>query len=331
MSVKTIDWLRIDPDRGNGAQAISNYTQYPHTGRDQRGPINVRVRSQQDSDVYDEYSVIQKGAGLTLTTDESSITIAGGTTSVDVSGASNALSLTFKSYNESAGETPDMGKFIYYQGDLGNAPLLHYLRGYGVPQLVSAQEAGGAGGVRTMQIAMYPHNGRYYIGVWDYHSIDPETEPDFFLTSDRDTTAGAPIARPKVTDVEQITNVISFSSANDIIPSTYILSTSAAQQTINNGATISPDYGSSAAYDYGIVLNIPRNLIQYSIVWKVYVEARVHQSSAEITKTVTITQGSGSESIHVAQSSILLEADGTAVNNTVISNTSWIIVESPNS
>lgn len=326
MNTKQIEWLTLTPDHGSGTAAISNYTENPHTGRDSRGPIKIRVRSQNNSEVYDDYEVEQQGAGLTLDAYTNSPSISGQTTSTTILGDSNALNLTFLSYDSVNNQDSDYGKFIYWQGSMGSTALYHYKRMYGVPEIVTAI-AGGSGGTRSMQLAMYPDSGKYYIGVWDYHSIEPDTEPNFFLTTD--TESGVPVAKPVVTRIQDIVNVISFNSASDIIPSTYVIDTGTATQTITNGSNITPDYGASKKYDLESQLTLPVNKTQFEIVWKIYVEARVHSSSAEARKIITITQGTGTEHIVVQPTTITLNSNGDPVNATIISNTGWVIIESP--
>ena len=94
----------------------------------------------------------------------------------------------------------------------------------------------------------------------------------------------------------------------------------AAGTSTNNGSTINGDPGATAEYDFSVDLEIPMN----DTIEEVSRTLKVTANGAQAAQIV-IKQAAGDARIEVTPSEITLEADGTAVNVTVASNTSWTV------
>ena len=88
-----------------------------------------------------------------------------------------------------------------------------------------------------------------------------------------------------------------------------------------NGAEITGDPGATAEYEFSIQFTgIAANTTINELTAAVKVEANGGQ-----TAQVTVKQTAGDPTFEFGQNSITLTAAGTAVSNTVVSNTSWTL------
>lgn len=88
-----------------------------------------------------------------------------------------------------------------------------------------------------------------------------------------------------------------------------------------NGAAITGDPGATAEYEFSIQFTgIPANATINELTAAVKVEAAGGQNSQVLVK-----QTAGDPTFEFGQDSITLTSAGTAVSNTVVSNTSWTI------
>lgn len=103
------------------------------------------------------------------------------------------------------------------------------------------------------------------------------------------------------------------------VPATYI----AAGTSASNGVAITNDPGATAEYDFSVELSIPLN----DTVDEVERTLKVTANGAQAAQIV-IKQAAGDARIELTgltEGGIVLEADGTAVNVGVVSNTSWSV------
>ena len=98
------------------------------------------------------------------------------------------------------------------------------------------------------------------------------------------------------------------------IPETY----TAAGQTTNNNTAISGDPGASEEFDFSIQLNFPANPVAVEIDRTLKVTCNGAQVAQIVTK-----QTAAAPALSVSPAEITIPQDGSAVNVTVTSNTSW--------
>ena len=100
------------------------------------------------------------------------------------------------------------------------------------------------------------------------------------------------------------------------LPVTY----SANGENTTNNVAIAGDPGAGAEYEFSMTLAIPKNTTVAGKTRKITVTAMGGQ-----TATATISQEKGDAVLSVAQENILLDAAGTAVTVSVVSNTNWTV------
>lgn len=139
---------------------------------------------------------------------------------------------------------------------------------------------------------------------------------------DIDNTASADKAG-KVVTISGVSNsqTLTFSlGTGDLeltLPSTY----TANSVTTNNGVAINGDPGAAAEYNFSIVFNVPAN---ESITAKT--RQIIVTDEAGNRDTCTLTSAAGDAFVTVAEGTIELDWEGTAVTVAVESNTTWSIV-----
>ncbi len=97
----------------------------------------------------------------------------------------------------------------------------------------------------------------------------------------------------------------------------------AAGKAATNGEAIADDPGATAEYEFALELEIPVNDTVDEVVRTVKVTANGAQAAQ-----IVIKQAAGDARIElegITEEGIVLEADGTAVNVNVVSNTTWTV------
>ena len=100
------------------------------------------------------------------------------------------------------------------------------------------------------------------------------------------------------------------------LPSTY----TAGGVSTNNGSEISGDPGSTAEYNWSIVITVPENTTIGELTKQIIVTDEGGNSD-----TCLLTQTAGDATLSVSKTAIELTYQGTAVSFDITSNTSWTI------
>lgn len=129
--------------------------------------------------------------------------------------------------------------------------------------------------------------------------------------------AGKVVTISGVSNSQKLTFSLGTGDLTLTLPSTY----TANSVTTNNGAAISGDPGASAEYNFSIVFNVPAN---ESIAAKT--RQIIVTDEAGNRDTCTLTSAAGDAFVTVAEGTIELDWEGTAVTVAVQSNTTWSIV-----
>lgn len=194
---------------------------------------------------------------------------------------------------------------------------------------VKVNPSSGSGDANVNVSSTAPHTGRVVrtsVLTWKaanvadiQRTVNQAGKPEYV---DIDNTASADKAG-KVVTISGVSNSkkLTFSlGTGDLeltLPSTYI----ANSVTTNNGAAISGDPGAAAEYNFSIVFTVPAN---ESITAKT--RQIIVTDEAGNRDTCTLTSAAGDAFVTVAEGTIELDWEGTAVTVAVQSNTTWSIV-----
>ena len=129
--------------------------------------------------------------------------------------------------------------------------------------------------------------------------------------------AGKVVTISGVSNSKKLTFSLGTGDLELALPSTYI----ANSVTTNNGTAISGDPGAAAEYNFSIVFTVPAN---ESITAKT--RQIIVTDEAGNRDTCTLTSAAGDAFVTVAEGTIELDWEGTAVTVAVQSNTTWSIV-----
>ena len=129
--------------------------------------------------------------------------------------------------------------------------------------------------------------------------------------------AGKVVTISGVSNSQKLTFTLGTGDLDLALPSSYI----ANSVSTNNGAAISGDPGAAAEYNFSIVFNVPAN---ESITAKT--RQIIVTDEAGNRDTCTLTSAAGDAFVTVAEGTIELDWEGTAVTVAVQSNTTWSIV-----
>ncbi len=153
----------------------------------------------------------------------------------------------------------------------------------------------------------------------------PKTEFVQFGATDAITEMAAEKTAGKLTiNGKTNSSKLTFAFVGDAFEVTIPTSYQAAGKTTNNGTAINGDPGATAEFNFSITLDIPLN----DTVTEVNRTLKVTAAGSQVAQIV-IKQASGDARIELTgldeENGITLEADGTAVNVGVVSNTTWTV------
>lgn len=194
------------------------------------------------------------------------------------------------------------------------------------PTWVTAQPSSGTGN-GTVQVSATAHTGRVQrTGELTYkadgaddvvQSVTQKGKAEFVTVENVSASkAGGSVTVKGKSNSSKLTFALGTGNITITLPNTY----TAAGKSATNGTAISGDPGASAEFEFSMAVTVPANTTVEAKSRQVTVTTAGGQSA-----TSTISQAAGDAALEVLPASITLEADGTAVEVTVTSNTSWTV------
>ncbi len=194
------------------------------------------------------------------------------------------------------------------------------------PTWVTAQPSSGTGN-GTVQVSATAHTGRVQrTGELTYkadgaddvvQSVTQKGKEEFVTVENVSASkAGGSVTVKGNSNSSKLTFALGTGNITITLPNTY----TAAGKSATNGTAISGDPGASAEFEFSLAITVPANTTVEAKSRQVTVTTAGGQAA-----TSTISQAAGDAALEVLPASITLEADGTAVEVTVTSNTSWTV------
>ena len=194
------------------------------------------------------------------------------------------------------------------------------------PTWVTAQPSSGTGN-GTVQVSATVYTGRVQrTGELTYkadgaddvvQSVTQKGKEEFVTVENVSASkAGGSVTVKGKSNSSKLTFALGTGNITITLPNTY----TAAGKSATNGTAISGDPGASAEFEFSMAVTVPANTTVEAKSRQVTVTTAGGQSA-----TSTISQAAGDAALEVLPASITLEADGTAVEVTVTSNTSWTV------
>lgn len=194
------------------------------------------------------------------------------------------------------------------------------------PTWVTTQPSSGTGN-GTVQVSATAHTGRVQrAGELTYkadgaddvvQSVTQKGKEEFVTVENVSASkAGGSVTVKGKSNSSKLTFALGTGDITITLPNTY----TAAGKSATNGTAISGDPGASAEFEFSLAVTVPANTTIAAKSRQITVTTAGGQSA-----TSTISQAAGDAALEVLPASITLEADGTAVEVTVTSNTSWTV------
>lgn len=194
------------------------------------------------------------------------------------------------------------------------------------PTWVTTQPSSGSGN-GTVQVSATAHTGRVQrTGELTYkadgaddvvQSVTQKGKEEFVTVENVSASkAGGSVTVKGKSNSSKLTFALGTGNIIITLPNTY----TAAGKSATNGTAISGDPGASAEFEFSLAVTVPANTTIAAKSRQITVTTAGGQSA-----TSTISQAAGDAALEVLPASITLEADGTAVEVTVTSNTSWTV------
>lgn len=194
------------------------------------------------------------------------------------------------------------------------------------PTWVTTQPSSGTGN-GTVQVSATAHTGRVQrTGELTYkadgaddvvQSVTQKGKAEFVTVENVSASkAGGSVTVKGKSNSSKLTFALGTGNITITLPNTY----TAAGKSATNGTAINGDPGASAEFEFSLAVTVPANTTVEAKSRQVTVTTAGGQSA-----TSTISQAAGDAALEVLPASITLEADGTAVEVTVTSNTSWTV------
>lgn len=194
------------------------------------------------------------------------------------------------------------------------------------PTWVTTQPSSGSGN-GTVQVSATAHTGRVQrTGELTYkadgaddvvQSVTQKGKAEFVTVENVSASkAGGSVTVKGKSNSSKLTFALGTGNITITLPNTY----TAAGKSATNGTAINGDPGASAEFEFSLAVTVPANTTVEAKSRQVTVTTAGGQSA-----TSTISQAAGDAALEVLPASITLEADGTAVEVTVTSNTSWTV------
>lgn len=149
-------------------------------------------------------------------------------------------------------------------------------------------------------------------------TVNQQGKPAYVDAQDNATAAkaGQNVTISGKANGKKLTFTLGTGSLEVSLPATY----TAGGVSTSNGSEITGDPGSSAEYDFSIVLNVPVNETIDELTRQIIVT-----DESGNTDTCLLTQAAGDATLSVSKTSIELSYTGEAVSFDITSNTSWTI------
>lgn len=194
------------------------------------------------------------------------------------------------------------------------------------PTWVTTQPSSGSGN-GTVQVSATAHTGRVQrTGELTYkadgaddvvQSVTQKGKAEFVTVENVSASkAGGSVTVKGKSNSSKLTFALGTGDITITLPNTY----TAAGKSATNGTAINGDPGASAEFEFSLAVTVPANTTIAAKSRQITVTTAGGQSA-----TSTISQAAGDAALEVLPASITLEADGTAVEVTVTSNTSWTV------
>ena len=194
------------------------------------------------------------------------------------------------------------------------------------PTWVTAQPSSGTGN-GTVQVSATVYTGRVQrTGELTYkadgaddvvQSVTQKGKEEFVTVENVSASkAGGSVTVKGKSNSSKLTFALGTGNITITLPNTY----TAAGKSATNGTAINGDPGASAEFEFSMAITVPANTTVEAKSRQVTVTTAGGQAA-----TSTISQAAGDAALEVLPASITLEADGTAVEVTVTSNTSWTV------
>lgn len=194
------------------------------------------------------------------------------------------------------------------------------------PTWVTTQPSSGTGN-GTVQVSATAHTGRVQrTGELTYkadgaddvvQSVTQKGKAEFVTVENVSASkAGGSVTVKGKSNSSKLTFALGTGDITITLPNTY----TAAGKSATNGTAINGDPGASAEFEFSLAVTVPANTTIAAKSRQITVTTAGGQSA-----TSTISQAAGDAALEVLPASITLEADGTAVEVTVTSNTSWTV------
>lgn len=194
------------------------------------------------------------------------------------------------------------------------------------PTWVTTQPSSGTGN-GTVQVSATAHTGRVQrTGELTYkadgaddvvQSVTQKGKEEFVTVENVSASkAGGSVTVKGKSNSSKLTFALGTGNITITLPNTY----TAAGKSATNGTAINGDPGASAEFEFSLAVTVPANTTIAAKSRQITVTTAGGQSA-----TSTISQAAGDAALEVLPASITLEADGTAVEVTVTSNTSWTV------
>lgn len=191
---------------------------------------------------------------------------------------------------------------------------------------VSPTSGSGNGSVAVSTASEYTgRNARQTILTWKaanvadvQRTVNQAGKPEYVDIADAASAekAGKVVTISGMSNSAKLTFRLGFGDLDISLPESYL----ANSVRTANGAAISGDPGASAAYNFSIAINVPANETIAAKTRQIVVT-----DEAGNTDTCLLTLSAGNPYVTVAEGTIDLTYQGTAVNVAVESNTNWTV------